>query len=53
MIRNFITLKFRSLIPVKGNKQQLQVSPDIIRMIKLRRMKWADHVACLGKQKCI
>jgi hypothetical protein len=24
-------------------------SPDIIRQIKLRRIRWAGHVACMGK----
>jgi hypothetical protein len=24
-------------------------SPDIIQVIKLRRMRWAGHVACMGK----
>ena len=26
-------------------------SPNIIRMIKSRRMRWAGHVACMGKRK--
>jgi hypothetical protein len=24
-------------------------SPNIIRMIKSRRLKWAEHVACMGR----
>jgi hypothetical protein len=28
-------------------------SPDIIRVIKSRRMRWAGHVACLGEERCI
>jgi len=27
----------------------LYASPNIITVIKLRRMKWARHVACMGK----
>jgi hypothetical protein len=27
----------------------LYLSPDIIRQIKSRRMKWAWHVACMGE----
>jgi hypothetical protein len=26
-------------------------SPNIIRLIKLRIMKWAGHVACMGEKK--
>jgi len=29
----------------------LYTSPNIIRVIKSRRMKWADHVACMGKMR--
>jgi hypothetical protein len=28
-------------------------SPNIIRMAKLRRMRWAGHVANLGEEECI
>jgi hypothetical protein len=27
----------------------LYSSPNIVRMIKSRRMRWARHVACMGK----
>jgi hypothetical protein len=27
--------------------------PSIIRMIKSRRMRWAGHVARMGKEECI
>jgi hypothetical protein len=31
----------------------LYSSPDIIRQIKSRRMRWAGHVACMGEEgKC-
>jgi hypothetical protein len=26
-------------------------SPDIIRQIKLRRMRWAGHMACMGEER--
>jgi hypothetical protein len=32
----------------------LYCSPNIIRVIKSRRMRWARHVACMGgKERCI
>jgi hypothetical protein len=31
----------------------LHTSPNIIRMIKSRRMRWAGHVARMGDQKCM
>jgi hypothetical protein len=39
---------------MKGRKlhneelHNLQSSPNIIRMIKSRRMRWVGHVACMG-----
>jgi hypothetical protein len=27
----------------------LYCSPNIVRVIKLRRMRWAEHVACMGE----
>jgi hypothetical protein len=32
-----------------GELHNLYSSPDIIRQIKLRRMRWAAHVACMGE----
>jgi hypothetical protein len=29
----------------------LYSSPDIIRVIKSRRMRWAGHVACIGERR--
>jgi hypothetical protein len=29
----------------------LYVSPDIIRVIKSRRLRWAGHVACMGEMR--
>jgi hypothetical protein len=31
----------------------LYSSPNIIRMIKSRRMRWAGHVARMGEEECI
>jgi hypothetical protein len=31
----------------------LYLSPDIIRQIKSRRMRWVEHVACMGEGKNI
>jgi hypothetical protein len=31
----------------------LYVSPHIIIMTKSWRMRWAEHVACMGAEKCI
>jgi hypothetical protein len=30
--------------------QGLYLSPNNLRVIRLRRMKWAGHVACMGKK---
>jgi hypothetical protein len=32
-----------------GELHNLYSSPDIIRQIKSRRMRWARHVACMGE----
>jgi hypothetical protein len=31
----------------------LYAIPNIIRVIKSRRMRWAGHVACIGSEKCV
>jgi hypothetical protein len=31
----------------------LYSSPDVIRMIKLNRMRWVGHVACMGEKRTI
>jgi hypothetical protein len=31
------------------NELHMYSSPDIIRMFKSRRMRWAGHVACMGR----
>jgi PAS domain-containing protein len=35
-------------------KEEMYSSPNIIRVIKLRRMRWAGHVASIGGQeRCV
>jgi hypothetical protein len=34
-----------------GELHNLYSSPDIITQIKSRRMRWAEHVACMGEEK--
>ena len=31
----------------------LYSSPNIVRVIKSRRMRWVGHVACMGEKRCI
>jgi hypothetical protein len=33
------------------HNEELYSSPNIIRAIKLRRMRWAGHVACIGQRR--
>jgi hypothetical protein len=46
--RDKVTGEWRKL----HNKELLDLysSPNIIRIIKLRRMRWADHVARMGRR---
>jgi hypothetical protein len=34
-----------------GELHNLYSSPDIIRQIKSRRIRWAGHVACMGEER--
>jgi hypothetical protein len=34
-----------------GELHNLYSSPDIIRQIKSRRMRWAGHMACMGEAR--
>jgi hypothetical protein len=45
--RDEVTGKWRKLH--NGKLHNLYSSPDIIRQIKSRRMRWAGHVACMGE----
>jgi hypothetical protein len=49
--RDKVTGEWRKLH--NGELHNLHSSPDIIRQIKARRMKWARHMACMGEgRKC-
>jgi hypothetical protein len=45
--RDEVTGEWRKLH--NGEPHNLYTSPDIIRQIKSRRMRWAGHVACMGE----
>jgi hypothetical protein len=45
--RNEVTGEWRRLH--NAELHNLYSSPDIIRQIKSRRMRWAGHVACMGE----
>jgi hypothetical protein len=45
--RDEVTGEWRKLH--NGELHNLYSSPDIIRQIKSRRMRWAGHVACMGE----
>jgi cell division protein FtsL len=48
--RDEVTKEWRNLHIEELN--DLYSSPSIVRVIKLRRMKWAEHVAHMGERRC-
>ena len=48
--RDDVTGKWRKLH--KEELRDLYSLPNIVRVVKSRRMKWAGHVACVGIGKC-
>ena len=50
--RDEVTGEWRRLRNVELN--DLYCSPNIVRVIKSRRMRWAGYVACMGEERgCI
>jgi len=49
--RDEVTREWRKLHNEELN--HLYCSPDVVRMIKSRRMRWAGHVACMGERRGI
>jgi hypothetical protein len=49
-LREFETWVLRMILGPKGDKI-LYSSPNVIRMIKSRRMRWAGHVARMGQKR--
>jgi hypothetical protein len=49
--RDEVTGSWRKLHNEELHK--LYSSPSIIRLIKSRRIRWAGHIACMGKEECI
>ena len=49
--RDEVTGKWRRLHNDELN--DLYCSPNIVRVIKSRRMRWAGHVACMGEERVV
>jgi hypothetical protein len=47
--RDEVTGEWRKLH--SEERHDLYTSPSIITIIKLRRMRWEDHVACMGEKR--
>ena len=49
--RDEVTVEWRKLRNEEFN--DLYSSPNIVRVIKTRRMRWAGHVARMSKRRCV
>jgi len=49
--RDEVTGEWRKLLNKELN--DLYSSPNIVRVIKSRRMRWAGHVARVGEKRCV
>ena len=49
--RNEVTEEWRRFHNEELN--DLYCSPNIVRVIKSRRMRWAGHVACMGEERVV
>ena len=49
--RNVVTEEWRKLHNEEFN--ELYSPPNIVWVIKLRRMRWASHVSCMGEMRGI
>ena len=47
--RDEVTGEWRKLH--SGELNDLYCSPNMVRVIKSRRMRWAGHVACIGERR--
>ena len=49
--RDEVTGEWRRLH--NGELNDLYSSPNIVQVIKLRRIRWAGHVACMGEERVV
>jgi len=51
--RDEVTNECRKLLVHNEEQNDLYISPNIVRVIRLRRMRWARHVARMGEERCM
>jgi hypothetical protein len=49
--RDEVTGEWRKLH--NGELNDMYSVPNIVRVVKSRRMRWAGHVACMGKERVV